>query len=891
MTSSEIRNAFLDYFAQNGHTKVTSSPVIPLGDPTLLFANAGMNQFKNVFVGLDKRPYTRATSCQKCIRAGGKHNDLDNVGKTPRHHTFFEMLGNFSFGDYFKEEAISFAHELLIEKFNIPKEHLWVSVYEQDDEAEKIWLNFFPKNRIVKLGKKDNFWEMGETGPCGPCTEIHIDMRSFFGWLNPQKLSFDDEQCLELWNLVFMQFNRSEDGSLDPLPKPSVDTGAGLERLTSILQNKQSNYETDLFTPLINKVVELSSVPYTPLECYGDSEMTEKEIEAGMPHRVIADHIRTLAFAIADGAVPSNEGRGYVLRRILRRAARYGRSIGIEKPFLIELLPTLADILGKTYPQLIERKDYLKEMILVEEERFASTLATGIELFNNIIDKSSDKNNKIISGEEAFKLYDTYGFPLDITVDMARERGWKVDTDGFNAALQQQRERAKSARAVAGPQLSKVYNDLYEQYGDTTFLGYAQLRADSIILAMLNSDGELCDELKAGDNGWVIVDQTPFYGESGGQVGDKGVMFSDNGDAEIVDVQRPVHNLFSHHVKIKKGVFKSLDVVVLETSEEERQATMRHHTAAHLFHAALRQVVGKHATQAGSSVDRNRMRFDFHHHTALAAGEIEQIERIVNKVIISDLPVEITEMTLEEAQKLGAMMLFDEKYGDKVRVVKIGDFSCELCGGTHAPTTGSIGSFRIINETAVAAGIRRVEAVCGMEAFEEMLRSRRIVREAARILNVKEDDIPDRIEKIISESKALAKKLKSARSGNVGDYVSKALADAKEINGRKIIIANVGEIDAPTLRNVADGIRAKNKSYVIVLGAKNDGKCLFVAQVSKDNVEIGFHAGNIIKQVAKVAGGGGGGKPDSAQAGGKNVEKLTDALETARQLIETQLKV
>ena len=884
MTSSEIRNAFLDFFAEKGHTKVASAPVIPLGDPTLLFTNAGMNQFKNVFVGLDKRPYTRATSCQKCIRAGGKHNDLDNVGKTPRHHTFFEMLGNFSFGDYFKEEAIAFAHELLVEKFEIPKEHLWVSVYEEDLEAEKIWQKYFPKKRIVKLGKKDNFWEMGDIGPCGPCTEIHIDMRSFFGDCNPQKLSFDDEQCLELWNLVFMQFNRSEDGSLEPLPKPSVDTGAGLERIASVLQNKHSNYETDLFTPLIDKVVELSAVPYTPLECYGDREMTEKEIEAGMAHRVIADHIRTLAFAIADGAVPSNEGRGYVLRRILRRASRYGRSIGIEKPFLTELLPALADILGKTYPQLLERQDYLKEMILIEEERFASTLATGIELFNNIIEKSSGNDN-IISGDDAFKLYDTYGFPLDITLDMARERGWKVDTDGFNSALQKQRERAKSARSVASPRLSKVYNELYEQYGDTTFLGYAQLRADSIILAMLNKDGEICEELNAGDEGWIIVDQTPFYGESGGQVGDKGVMFSENGDAEILDVQRPVHNLFSHLVKINKGVFKSLDVVVLETSEEKRQATMRHHTAAHLFHAALRQVVGKHATQAGSAVDHNRMRFDFHHHTALAVGEIEQIERIVNKVIISDLPVEITEMSLEEAQKLGATMLFDEKYGDKVRVVNIGDFSCELCGGTHAPTTGSIGSFRITSESAVAAGIRRVEAVCGMEAFEEMLRSRRIVREAARILNVKEDDIPDRIEKIIVESKKIAKKLKETRSAGAGDFIAKALEQKTEINGANVIIANVGELDAPTLRSVADGIRAKLKNYVIVLGAKNEGKCLFVAQVSKDNVEKGFHAGNIIKQAAKAAGGGGGGKPESAQAGGKNPEKLPDALDKALAVI------
>ncbi len=885
MTSSEIRKTFLDFFKEKGHSTVNSAPVIPLGDPTLLFTNAGMNQFKNVFVGLDKRPYSRAASCQKCIRAGGKHNDLDNVGKTPRHHTFFEMLGNFSFGDYFKEEAIDFAYELLIDKFNIPKEHLWISVYEKDDEAAEIWEKYFPTDRIVKLGKKDNFWEMGETGPCGPCTEIHIDMRSLFGDRCPQNLSFDDEQCLELWNLVFMQFNRSENGSLEPLPKPSVDTGAGLERITSIVQKKHSNYETDLFTPLIDKVTELSSVPYTPLECYGEKPMSNKDIEAGMPHRVIADHIRTLAFAIADGAVPSNEGRGYVLRRILRRASRYGRSIGINKPFLTKLLPVLSGILGKNYPQLIERQDYLKDMIQVEEERFVSTLATGIELFNNIIEKSSSDKNQI-SGDEAFKLYDTYGFPLDITADMARERGWAVDIDGFNTALQKQRERAKSARSVSGPKLSKVYSELYEQFGDTTFLGYAQMRADSIILSMLNFEGEPCEELKEGEKGWIIVDQTPFYGESGGQVGDTGKMFSDNGDAEVINVQRPVHNLFSHLVKINKGVFRSLDVVILETAEEERQATMRHHTAAHLFHAALRQVVGKHATQAGSAVNHNRMRFDFQHHTALVSGEIEQIERIVNKIIISDLPVEITEMSLEEAQKIGATMLFDEKYGDKVRVVKIGSYSCELCGGTHTPTTGCIGSFRIVSESAVAAGIRRVEAVCGMEAFEEMLRSRRIVYEAARILNVKEDDIPNRIEKFIAENKSISKKLKEAKSGNIGDYISNALANLKKFNDTNIIIANVGEIDAPTLRNIADGIRAKLDSYVIVLGAVNEGKCLFVAQISKDNTKNGHHAGNIIKHVAKIAGGGGGGKPEMAQAGGKNPDKLDEALGIVDELLK-----
>ncbi len=885
MKANEIREKFLKFFAERGHVEVESSPVVPRDDPTLLFANAGMNQFKNVVVGIDSRPYTRATSCQKCIRAGGKHNDLDNVGVTPRHHTFFEMLGNFSFGDYFKEEAIAFAWELLIEKLGVPREHLWVSVFEEDDETEALWKKFMPASRIVRLGGKDNFWEMGDTGPCGPCSEIHLDLSSFFGSVKPGDAEFNDDLCLEFWNLVFMQFNRQEDGAMEPLPRPCVDTGLGLERIASILQNKHSNYETDLFSPLINDVVALSSVAYTPLECFAGKPMTQKEIEAGMPHRVIADHIRAVAFAIADGAVPSNEGRGYVVRRILRRAARYGRRIGINEPFLTKLLPTLEDTLGDAYPQLRERGDHIADLIQTEEERFASTLETGIELFNNIIEMSPAASKRI-SGEEAFKLYDTYGFPLDITEDMARERGWTVDTDGFNAALEQQRARARAARTVTGPQLPKVYNELYQEFGDTTFLGYAQLRADSIIFALLDDEGARCDELAEGDEGWIIVDQTPFYGEAGGQESDTGAMFAEGKDALVLDVQRPVHNLFAHHVRVTKGTFYTNDIVVLQTAEENRQATTRHHTAAHLFHAALREVVGKHATQAGSSVNHNRMRFDFHHHTALAPGEIEQIERIVNRVIISDIPVEIAEMSLEDAQETGAIMLFDEKYGAVVRVVSIGDFSCELCGGTHAPRTGCVGSFRIVDESAVAAGVRRVEAVCGMEAFEEMQRKRRLIQETARVLNVNEDDVVDRVDKLIVENKKLRKKLKGARAADVGGCADRALARAKEIAGTTLVVANLGELDAPCLRGVADRIRAKLDSYIIVLGARCDDKCVFVAQVSDDQVAAGRHAGNLLREVAKIAGGGGGGKPTMAQAGGKKPGKLDDALEAVERLLE-----
>jgi len=888
--SNEIRKIFLDFFEKNGHTRVDSSPVVPQNDPTLLFANAGMNQFKNVFVGLEKRPYSRATSCQKCIRAGGKHNDLDNVGKTPRHHTFFEMLGNFSFGDYFKKQAIDFGWELLVKKLGIPEEHLWASVFDEDEEAETLWKNYLPESRIVKLGKKDNFWEMGDTGPCGPCSEIHIDLRSFLGGCNPNELSFDDDQCLELWNLVFMQFNRHEDGSMEPLPNPSVDTGAGLERLASVLQNKHSNYETDLFTGLIKKVEELSGVKYVPLEFYGETPMTPEELEAGMPHRVIADHVRTLAFAISDGAVISNEGRGYVLKRILRRASRYGRRIGIEKPFLTELLPILINNFSEVYPALNERKEHIENLIKLEEEKFGATLSTGIELFNNIIEKS-EKNVtqisdlKIISGKDAFKLYDTYGFPLDITQDMARELGWEVDIAEFENELSKQRERARASRTVAGPKLSKIYNDIYQKFGDTKFVGYLKNEANSSIVALLDSDGELCDSLSDNDEGWMVVKETPFYGESGGQEGDAGTVTSEKAAAEVTDVQRPVHNLFAHKIKVSNGTFKVKDKVSLELNTDYRAAVKRHHTATHLFHAALHNIVSSHATQAGSSVNNKRLRFDFHHHTALTQDEIEEIESMVNFEIMKNSPVAVIETTIEEAKKAGAMMLFDEKYGETVRMIKIADYSAELCGGTHVSRTGDIGGFIITNEYAIAAGIRRVEAVCGMEAINEILRERRILKEATLISNVKDNELPQRLRNLIDENKKLTKQLKTSQAINPSDYAKKVLAGKKEVGGTNLIVANLGELKADDLRKVGDIIKSKLESYVIVFGAKAGEKCVFLSMVSDDQVKAGKHAGNIIREVAKTAGGGGGGKPAMAQAGGKDFKKIDEALGIVEKII------
>jgi len=878
MKSKEIRKTFLTFFEEKGHTFVESSPVVPQNDPTLLFANAGMNQFKNVFVGIDKRPYSRATSCQKCIRAGGKHNDLDNVGKTPRHHTFFEMLGNFSFADYFKKEAIDFAWEFLVEKLALPKEHLWVSVFEDDDEAYDLWKKYMPESRIVRLGKKDNFWEMGNTGPCGPCAEIHIDTRSFFGGCNPAEMSFDDELCLELWNLVFMQFNRHEDGSMEPLPNPSVDTGAGLERLAAVLQNKQSNYETDIFENLLKKVEQLSGVKYV--------KMTPDDLESGMPHRVIADHIRTLAFAISDGAVISNEGRGYVLKRILRRAARFGRKIGIEKPFLTKLLPVLIDDFSEFYPALKERKNLIKDLIQVEEEKFGTTLSTGIDLFNNIVEKS-DSKTKIISGEDAFKLYDTYGFPLDITQDMADEIGYNVDVKNFENELKKQKERARGARKVDSPKLSKTYNEIFEEFGNTKFLGYSESKTKSKIVALLDSDGEICSELNETDSGWMIVNETPFYGESGGQEADSGTVSSKNAAAEINDVQRPVHNLFAHKIKVSNGTFKIDDEVVLELNKDFRTAIMRNHTATHLFHSALHKIVSSHATQAGSSVNNKRLRFDFHHHTALTSDEIKEIELMVNFEIMKNSAVETSETTIEEAKKSGAMMLFDEKYGDKVRLVKIDDYSAELCGGTHVARTGDIGGFVITNEYAVAAGIRRVEAVCGMEAIKEIQCERNLLKEAVLLTKVAPENLAERIKSLISENKKLVKELKEAQAVDPSDFAKKVIADKKEVAGTNLITANLGDLKADDLRKIGDIIKSKLKSYIVVFGAKAGEKCLFLAMVSDDQIKAGKHAGNIIREVAKVAGGGGGGKPNMAQAGGKDFRKIDDAIEIVKGLLET----
>ena len=886
LTSLEIRERFRKYFVDRGHLAAESSPVIPQDDPTLLFTNAGMNQFKNVFIGIQDPPAPCATSCQKCIRAGGKHNDLDNVGKTPRHHTFFEMLGNFSFGAYFKKEAIAYAWEFLTKEMGLPKEYLWVTIYLDDDESFEIWKEHVPAEKIVRLGKKDNFWEMGDTGPCGPCSEIHIDLPAYFGLAEPAP--FDDKRCMELWNLVFTQFNRQPDGSLEKLPRPCVDTGAGLERLTSVVQKKYSNYETDVFMPLLDAIAKLSGKPYVPFPAPGKT-LTEAEkaaFDGSMAHRVVADHIRALVFSIADGAMPSNEGRGYVLRRILRRAARYGRTIGIMKPFLASLVPVVVETMGKVYPLIKEREKFIMEVINGEEVRFCETLSKGEELFYEIAAASKDGK---IAGADAFRLYDTYGFPLDITLDMAAEKGLTVDQEGFEAELKKQRERAKAARNVAGKVLTTDYEELYAALGDTKFVGYTENSCESVVTALMKKGSGKVESLSAGDVGQIFVKETPFYAESGGQVGDVGAISAGDFACEVTNTINPARKMTAHNVVVKSGTVKVGDTVTLAIDVEKREATRRHHSAAHLFHAALREVVGSHATQAGSYVSPERMRFDFHSPRALTPEELSLIEARVNEKIREDIPVETIVTNVDEAKKMGATMLFSEKYGSEVRMLRMGDFSCELCGGTHAASTGKLGCFFIAEESALAAGIRRVEAYCGAAGYEYAIKWRSLMKETANYLHARPDEVMERLEKQSEDTKELQKKLKAIQGGQVKELAKELSAKAETIGCLKVVVADCGELDGEGQKTLCDELKTKLvSSYAVAIAVRNAERCAFTVLVSEEGVKAGLHAGNIVKAMAAITGGGGGGKPNQAQAGGKDASKIPEALSKAKEMFENK---
>lgn len=876
-TSSSIRKAFLDFYEKRQHTVVESSSLVPVNDPTLLFTNAGMNQFKDVFLGIDRRSYIRATTSQKCVRAGGKHNDLDTVGRTPRHHTFFEMLGNFSFGDYFKKDAITYAWEFLTTVVKLPKEQLWVTIYKDDDEAQQLWqeITGISPERIIRLGEKDNFWSMGDTGPCGPCSEIMYDRGEEYSCGSPECGigKCDCDRWLEIWNLVFMQYNRDEAGKMTPLPRPSIDTGMGLERLTSILQNVDSNFDTDLFIPIIQTIEHITGIKYD-------------RGEAGFPFRVIADHSRACTFLIADGVLPSNDGRGYVLRRILRRAVRFGQSLGINEPFLYKNVDVVCDIMEASYPYLEEKKAFVKEVIKNEEERFFVTLSEGVKKVEEIIDQASRDGLKTISGREAFILYDTYGFPLDLTEDMAEEHGFTVDTAGFNEMMQKQRERARRANkndnAFAH---ERLLSDLLAAVPATEFTGYEHTADESAILAIIK-DGDSVTAATDTEVG-IVTGRTPFYAESGGQVADKGVIKSAGGVLEVGDVQKNA-GWFIHYGQVKGSITVG-EKVALKVEAGNRMDTARNHTATHLLHKALRIVLGEHAQQKGSLVEPGRLRFDFSHLAAVEPEQLQEIERIVNESVWQLYPVNTTVASLDEARKMGAIALFGEKYGDKVRVVKVGDFSMEFCGGTHVSNTGQIGLFKILSEGSVGSGLRRIEAVTGRYAFEYLNTAEAELKKCAAILHTSPDDVGNRIEVLNHTVKEKEKEIEKMQL-NISRAGSKNLLEqAYEHKGARVLIEKVTGQDAGTLREQAEMMRDKLGSAVVVLGAVHDDKVALVCFVSKDLIDRGLNAGKIVGAAARAAGGGGGGRPDMAQAGGKDISKLDEALAAARMMVENSL--
>jgi len=855
MTSAKLRNLFLKFFEQRGHQIVPSSGLIPGNDPTLLFTNAGMVQFKDVFLGREERPYVRATSSQRCVRAGGKHNDLENVGYTARHHTFFEMLGNFSFGDYFKREAIQFAWEFLTQEVGLAPERLWVTIYDQDREAEAIWLNEIgiDPNRFSRIGTKDNFWSMGDTGPCGPCTELFYDHGDHIAGGPPGSPDEDGDRYIEIWNLVFMQYDRSADGTLTPLPKPSVDTGMGLERIAAILQGVHSNYDTDLFKPLVQAAADMAG-----LESTDHSSL-----------RVLADHIRSCSFLITDGVLPSNEGRGYVLRRIIRRAIRHGYKLGIRDIFFYRLVATLCEVMGEPYPELLAARANVERVLKKEEERFAETLEQGMKILESQL---KSVQGGTIPGEIVFQLYDTFGFPVDLTADIAREHGLVPDLEGFEKAMSQQRERARAASHFAVDYSHDVQVDARSE-----FTGYERAHETTQILSLFH-EGQAIDGLSEGDQAVVILEKTPFYGESGGQVGDRGFIEAAGGRFEVLDTQKQGQEVFLHIGKMVSGHLTVGQAVTAEVNRDARTATALNHSATHLLHAALRHILGDHVVQKGSLVNPQRLRFDFAHFEPIKPEQIEAIERLVNQEIRANHPVTADVMAKEEAVKAGAMALFGEKYGDVVRVLRIGDFSTELCGGIHASRAGDIGFFKIISEAGVASGVRRIEAVTGGNAFEWLKANEKLLHAVADRVKAGRDSLEEKVQQILDKSRALEKELERLKgklaSASGDDLLSKAI----DISGIKVLAAKVDDTDAKGLRDLVDQLRNKLGSSAIVLGSVTEGRVNLIAAVSKDQVGR-VKAGDLVNSVALRVGGKGGGRPDLAQAGGTDPSQLDSALE------------
>lgn len=876
MTSNEIRTLFIDFFRAKGHEMVRSSSLIPGNDPSLLFTNAGMVQFKSVFLGEDIRPYARAVSSQKCMRAGGKHNDLENVGYTARHHTFFEMLGNFSFGDYFKRDAILFAWELLTEQYRLPKERLWASVFEEDDEAALLWetLTDISPGQIVRLGAKDNFWQMGDTGPCGPCSEIIIDQGPEIGCGRPDcAVGCDCDRYLEIWNLVFMQYDRDKSGALTPLPKPSIDTGMGLERLSAVIQGKHNNFNTDIFSPIIAAICSHAKKPY------GSDKRTDTAI------RVIADHIRSITFLLAEGLVPSNEGRGYVLRRIIRRASRYSKSLDIGEPVLYRLCSAVADSLGTVFPELLDEQPRVEKMLRLEEERFSKTLEQGLIMLNDIISGLLGAGDRIVPGDALFRLYDTFGFPLDIAKDVAGEHDLQIDEAGFHREMDLQKEKARASWSAEEVATAPVYRELFRQYPPTLFIGYETEQTDATVLALLK-DGKTVHELVAGDSGEILLDRTPFYAESGGQIGDCGELIGAHLKATVTDTKKPVEGMHVHKIILHTGALKTGEAVRCAVDMSKRSATMRNHTATHLLHTVLRKLLGDHVKQAGSAVSPERLRFDFTHFDSLSRETLEAIEDEVNEAILSNVQVNTTVMETDKAIASGVTALFGEKYGDRVRVVNVGSVSAELCGGIHVSATGDIGLFKILSEGSVASGIRRIEGVTGREAVAVIRSGEQELRKIAELLKTSEQP-SEKVKKLLGDLKELERTLEKFKGRSAAERSAQIVETAREINGVRVVSHRADGLDARDLRELSDKVRDALGSGVILLASVKDDQAAMVTMVTKDLVGR-YNAGDLLKRVAAAAGGRGGGKPDTAQGGTKEIAMLDKAIDSLYDIIKQQ---
>jgi alanyl-tRNA synthetase len=880
LTANEIRSRFLRYFEERNHTLVPSSPLIPHNDPTLLFINAGMNQFKDVFLGREKRDYVRAASAQKCVRAGGKHNDLENVGRTARHHTFFEMLGNFSFGDYFKEDAIRYAWEFLTVEMKLPVEKLWITVFQDDDEAFAIWRDQIglPEERVIRMDEKDNFWSMGDTGPCGPCSEIHIDQGESMSCGPDCGIgSCDCDRYLELWNLVFMQFDRSADGVLTPLPKPSIDTGMGLERIAAVVQGVQSNYDCDLLRGIIACVEKLSGKEYG----------ADEEQDVSM--RVIADHSRATAFLIADGVLPSNEGRGYVLRRIMRRAARHAKMLGFEEPILFSSAVFVLESMAEAYPEMAQRTDYVAKVVKNEEERFIQTLDNGLRILTEEVARLQQQRQTVIPGEIAFRLYDTFGFPLDLTADIVAAEGFTIDEAGFNSAMEEQRRMAREHWKGSGEEaISGIYRQLVEEGLRSEFTGYDSLTGSSEIIAILKN-GQPVTRADLGSEVEIVTAATPFYGESGGQTGDGGELTTATGTMVIRDTKKPLPELTVHVGKIITGSVAKGANAELKVDQTQRQATALNHTSTHILQKVLTETLGEHVQQAGSLVTPERLRFDFIHFSALTAEEINQIEEQVNRRIRDNLRVTTQQMSTDEAVAAGATALFGEKYGNAVRVVRVGDFSMELCGGTHTKASGDIGLFKIVQETGIAAGVRRIEATTGAKALELINEQEQTLDQLAALVKTDRPQLETRLRKLLERQKELEREVESLQGKLNADQAGDLLNQASNVAGIQLVCGRADNLDGKALRELADQVRDRMESGVLILGSAHGGKAGLLVAVTKDLTKR-LQAGALIKQLAAMVGGGGGGRPDLAQAGGSKPEQLSEALAAAPKLITEALE-